>query len=109
MTRIESRKFLNIESNALVSMVITDEKAMETVQLSGAAERVHNLADESASLTELWTADHSNSNWPGPAVKLYEAGHSVQLAVVRVTPSELSFASFIRTKGHTNSFFDKVI
>jgi len=108
MTRIESRKFLNLEINPTVSMVITDETTMETVQLSGVAERIENPTEESANLTRLWTADHRNPNWPGPAVKLFEAGHSVQLAVVKVVPNEMTYALFKRLdEGHNESFLKR--
>lgn len=110
MTRIESRKFRNLEKQHVVSMVITDEKTMETIQLTGTAERIENLVEESGALTRLWIADYRNPNWPGPAVKLFESGHSVQLAVVKVVPLEMTYASFERQKnGRYVSFFEKVI
>lgn len=110
MTRIESRKFRNLEKQHVVSMVITDEKTMETIQLTGAAERIENLEEEGVALTKLWTADYRNPNWPGPAVRLYESGHSVQLAVVKVVPQEMTYAVFERQdKGKYGSFFEKVI
>ena len=110
MTRVESRKFLNLEKQPMVSMVITDEKTMETIQLTGTAERIQNLNDESGALTKLWTVDYRNPNWPGPAVKLYESGHSVQLAVVKVVPQEMTYALFERQdKGKYRPFFEKVI
>lgn len=34
MARIESRKFRNLEKQHVVSMVISDEKTMETIQLN---------------------------------------------------------------------------
>ncbi len=110
MTRIESRKFHNLEKQTIVSMVITDEVTMETIQLTGAAERIENSKEESEALTKLWTADYKNPNWPGPAVKLFESGHSVQLAVVKVVPQEMTYAVFKRQdEGKYVSFFEKVI
>ncbi len=110
MTRIESRKFNNLEKQTIVSMVITDVETMETIQLTGAAARVENFKEESEALTKLWTADCRNPNWPGPAVKLFEAGHSVQLVVVKVVPQEMTYAVFERQgKGKYGSFFKKVI
>ena len=110
MTRIESRKFHNLENQTIVSMVITDEETMETIQLTGAAERIENLEEEGRALTKLWTADYRNPNWPGPAVKLFESGHSVQLAVVKVVPQEMTYAVFERqNKGKYGSFFEKII
>ena len=110
MTRIESRKFHNLEKQTIVSMVITDEQTMETIQLTGASERIESLKEESGALTKLWTADYKNPNWPGPAVKLFESGHSVQLAVVKVVPHEMTYAVFERQdKGKYGSFFEKVI
>jgi general stress protein 26 len=110
MTRVESRKFHNIEKQTIVSMVITDEDTMETIQLTGAAERVENLEEENEALTKLWTADYRNPNWPGPAVKLFESGHSTQIAVVKVVPREMTYAVFKkRDKGKYGSFFEEVI
>lgn len=110
MTRIESRKFHNLEKQSIVSMVVTDEVMMETIQLTGTAERLENLEEESKALTKLWTADYRNPNWPSPAVKLFEAGHSVQLAVVKVVPQEMTYAVFERQdKAKYGSFFEKVI
>ena len=110
MTRIESRKFHNLKKQSIVSMVITDEETMETIQLTGAAERIENLKEEGGALTKLWTADYKNPTWPGPAVKLFESGHSVQLAVVKVVPHEMTYAIFEKQdKGKYGSFFEKVI
>ena len=110
MTRIESRKFHNLENHPAVSMVITDEHTMETIQLTGHAERIENSITESEALTKLWRADYKNPNWPGPAVKLFESGHSAQLAVVKVAPQEMTYAVFQRQdKGKYTSFFEKVI
>lgn len=110
MTRIESRKFRNLEMQHEVAMVISDEQTMETIQLSGTAERIENFEEERGVLSKLWTADYRNPNWPGPAVKLFESGHSVQLAVVKVVPQEMTYAVFERQdKGKYGSFFEKVI
>lgn len=110
MTRIESRKFHNLSKHTIVSMVITDEETMETVQLNGVAERIENLEEESEALMKLWTADYKNHNWPGPAVKLFESGHSVQLAVIKVVPQEMTYAVFKKqANGKYGSFFEKVI
>ena len=110
MTRVESRKFRNIEKHQEISMVITDENTMETIQLTGVAERIEDLKEESGALTKLWTADYGNPNWPGPAAKLFESGHSVQLAVLKVMPLEMTYASFEkRENGNIKSFFEKII
>ena len=110
MTRIESRKFRNIQKQNVVSMVMTDEKTMETVQLTGKAERIEDIKEENGALTKLWRADYKDPRWPGPAVKLYETGHSVQLAVIKVVPYEMTYALFEREdKGRYGSFFEKII
>lgn len=110
MTRIESRKYRNLKEQPMLSMVITDEGTMETIQLTGMSERIENFKDESAVLSKLWVADYAEQHWPGPAVKLYEAGHSAQLAVTKIIPTEMTYASFERQdKGNYKSFFLSVI
>lgn len=110
MTRVESRKFRNLEKQPVVSMVITDEKTMETIQLTGTAERIENILQESRALARLWIADYGNPNWPGPAVKLFDSGRSVQLAAVKVVPQEMTYASFEKQEnGRYRSFFERVI
>jgi general stress protein 26 len=110
MTRIESRKFRNLQNQRIVSMVVADEVTMETIQLRGYSERIEDFKEENSILTKLWTVDYKGSNWPGPAVKLYESGHSVQLAVVKVVPEEITYAMFQKQDdGRYQSYFHKII
>jgi hypothetical protein len=83
---------------------------MESVQLMGRAERVEVLADEQDRLYELMVLRHGEHNWPSPPVKLYHSGASSELAVIRVTPSELTYANFATaSSGCYKPFFQKVL
>jgi general stress protein 26 len=110
VTRIEARKYKNLVFQPHVAMTFTNEEHMESVQLMGRAERVEVLADEQDRLYELMVLRHGEHNWPSPPVKLYHSGASSELAVIRVTPSELTYANFATaSSGCYKPFFQKVL
>jgi uncharacterized pyridoxamine 5'-phosphate oxidase family protein len=109
-TRVEARKFLNILTEPTVAMAITDSNALITVQLTGKVERVVDLQVEQALLEELWKLRFSESAIPGPAAQMFERGITNEVAVIKVTPTELSYATFAAyPSGKYHPFFHKII
>lgn len=109
MTRIESRKFRNVMVHAKVAVVITDTQVMETVQMTGIAGRIEDMHEESAMLSKLWKSGYTAGR-ASPIVKMYEAGHTRELAVIRIAPLEMTHAVFDRGYGEApEPFFYKVI
>lgn len=109
-TRTSGRKFQNLIAQPRVAMAITDDEKLITVQLSGVTEQVANPRLEREILQDLWLFRHKDPNWPIPPMKLYERGAVDDLAVIKVTPSEMSYANFeIATTGKYKSFFHRVI
>lgn len=109
-TRVESRKFRNIQKRQKVSIAFFDELNMETVQLTGQVERVGKLSVEQAILGELIRLRYGEPNWPAPPVKMFERGVTNELAILKVTPLELTYGSFgSADDGHYLPFFEEVI
>lgn len=110
ITKTTGRKFQNLMGKPRVAMAITDEKKLTTIQLTGIAERVTNVKLEQEILQDLWLFRHRNLNWPIPPLKLYETGEAEELAVIKVKPSEMTYASFeISETSKYKSFFQKVL
>jgi uncharacterized pyridoxamine 5'-phosphate oxidase family protein len=109
-TRVEGRKFNNLMRSPNVSMSFTDEADVSTIQLSGLAERVDNLELEQEILYDLARLKYQDPNWPMPALKLFEKGATSELAIIKVTPTEMTYASFATSKpGKYKPFFKKVL
>ena len=69
-TRVESRKFRNLSAQPVVSMAFTNEKLMETVELTGTAKRVESLPEEQEILYRLVTLRHQERNQEPPPMQL---------------------------------------
>ena len=109
-TRVEARKFKNLVAKPTVAMAITDEAGMVTVQLTGKAERVESLKTEQMLLMELWSLRFNEAIWPIPAVQMFEQGATNRIAVIKIVPLEMTYATFkTQTSGKYQPFFLKVI
>jgi|GEM_PF-1647070 len=109
-SRVESRKFRNLVFNPVIAMAITDEGTMATLQLTGQAIRVEELDVEQGLLFELWSLRFNDKIWPIPTVRLLESGATNDLAVIKVTASEMTYANFkITPEGKYQNFFQKII
>ena len=111
MTRVESRKFTNLRHQPKVALAFTDEPRLQTVQLTGVSERVEDFKQEHAIWHELIRLRiPSISRKPVPAIQIFEAGGTNELAIIKVTPTELTFASFdIQPDGRYKTFFEKIL
>lgn len=110
MTRVNSRKFRNLAAHPRVSMVVTDESQLVTVQLTGTAKRVERLREDNHIMFRLWVDNYKNPSWPPPAVRLFEKGAFAELAIVRVTPKTMTFARFKKLNNDRyQSFFQQVM
>ncbi len=110
VTRVEARKYHNILFQPIVAMTFTNEGKLESVQLTGRAERVESLQDEQAILYELMSLRHEGQDWPLPPIKQYERGAASELAVIKVIPTELTYANFTpAAAGKYQPFFHQVI
>ncbi len=110
VTRVESRKFKNISHNNTVALAFWDEETMSTIQLTGKAKRVENLAQEQELFYQLVTLRFKDRKAPTPPMQLYEKGASEELAIFLVTPRELTYANFeMKPNGRYKPFFHKVI
>jgi general stress protein 26 len=109
-TRVEGRKFQNIMVNPTVALTFLDELGMATIQLMGQAERVQNLELEQEVLHDLITYRYGDPNWPVPPVKLFEQGSTNELAIIKVTPYEMTYANFETSiTGRYKPFFTKIL
>ena len=109
-TRVESRKYKNIIDRPTVAMAFSDRENIKTMQVTGKAKRVDDLAQEQKVLQDLMQYRYGEPNWPAPPMKLYEHGATDELAVIKVIPSEMTFADFATAKAADDvTFFHKII
>lgn len=110
MTRAESRKYANIIHQPKVGMMFYSEQSLDTLQLTGKAERVNDLKQEQ----EIWhdlMRFRMPWSYPGlPPVQLFEEGYTNELAIIKITPQEMTYASFVPSKNNRyKSHFQKII
>jgi general stress protein 26 len=109
-TRVEGRKYINLVENSIVSMGFGDEEKMSSVQLMGMAERVDDLKAEQDIFQELYVHRIGKENWEIPPARLFARGATNEIAIIKVTPTELTFADFAtNVSGRYKPFFTKVI
>lgn len=94
MTRVEGRKFGNIMKRPTVSMAFYNEHDLTTVQLTGKAVRIKDLREEQEILYNLVRLAHQGQDVSPPPIKLFERGATNELAIVKVAPQELTYATF---------------
>jgi len=108
--RVESRKFKNILVRPEVALTFYDEANLITLQLSGTAVRVENIEEEQKILQKLFTLRLNERNWPTPVVKMYESGATNEIAVLKVTPTEMTLSNFeTQPDGRYKSFYHTII
>ncbi len=109
-TRVEGRKFQNLLDRPVVSLTFFNEDDMESVQLTATAERVESLQLEQEILHKLIVYRYGEPNWPVPPVKMFEQGATNELAIIKITPFELTHASFATNEsGRYKPFFQKIL
>lgn len=111
MTRVEGRKFQNLLHQPVVAMAFTGEGQLQAIQLTGQAQRIEDMELEH----EIWYdltrfSIQSADKRPLPAVQLFEFGATNELAIIKVTPIEMTYANFEPDdKGRNTSLFTQVI
>jgi nitroimidazol reductase NimA-like FMN-containing flavoprotein (pyridoxamine 5'-phosphate oxidase superfamily) len=107
---VEGRKFNNLTDRPTVALSFSDEDSLSTVMLTGTAERINNLNTESEIMHELNMLRHNDPHWPIPSMKLFERGTTNEVAIMKVTPFEMTYANFenIRTELR-QPYFQKII
>lgn len=111
MTRVEARKFVNLTNQPKIAMAFTNEPQLQTVQLTGIAERIDDLEIEQAVWHDLMQFRiPTNGQKPVPAIQLFQKGSTNEIAIIKVTPIEMTFANFdLQPDGRYKSFFKKVL
>lgn len=111
MTRVEARKFANLQHQPTIAIAFTNERHLQSVQLTGKAERVEDFKLE----RELWyelilLRRPQRTQRPSPALQMFERGSTNELAIIKVVPTELTFANFEeQPDGRYKSFFEKIL
>jgi nitroimidazol reductase NimA-like FMN-containing flavoprotein (pyridoxamine 5'-phosphate oxidase superfamily) len=110
ITRVESRKYENLKKNSTVSMSFSNEDLMVTVQLTGKAETIDDLKESQDIMYKLMSMRFKEHNPSNPPLQLFERGAASELAVVKVTPSEMIYANFKQlASGRYKPFFSTVL
>lgn len=93
-TRSKSRKFENIQTNSSVSVDITDEQRMQTIQIQGTAEEIEDPKMTMQLIERLLSASGdqhiSLGKWI-PPIKQMREGH---FAIIKVTPDWMRLGDF---------------
>lgn len=109
-TRVEGRKYINLENNPAVAMAFSNEPSLQMLQLTGYAERIDDLGKEQEILQDLMRIRYRDPEWPLPPLKLFEHGATNELAVIKVSPQEVTFANFATPHtGQYQPFFEKIL
>lgn len=102
MTRANTLKYQNIETNHHVAITVTDEATQTTVQASGVVERV---APEDVMDVVFHKLDkskpHGARDWTAPVYKVHEGDYMV----LRLKPSHLQYADFSQAATSANDTF----
>jgi len=93
-TRVQSRKFEDVAVRPEVSMAFYDETRLQTVQLSGTARRLENFDKEQEIMGRLMRLRFNKKDWETPVMKLFDRGTANEIAIMEVTPEEMTFADF---------------
>lgn len=109
-TRVEGRKFINLLLTSYVAMSFHDENNLRMMQLTGTAKRVEDLKMEQAILYELMKLRYHDPDRPIPPLQLFERGAASEIAVMKITPAEMTYANFRTPRtGHYTPVFQKII
>lgn len=109
-SRVEGRKFHNLIDHPLVSIAFYNDENLSTVQLTGVAKRIESLEEEQQITYELARLRRPDVNWPTPPMKLFERGATNELAIIKVSPTEMTYANFEnQPNGRYKPYFTKVI
>lgn len=112
-TGTQSRKYINLQHNKEVAMVMTDSKKIQTVQLEGTISVLKSVKKDSKAIEILSKALASNvwesltHIWdPIPPVLKMQNG---DLVILKITPSWIRWADFSRpTKEIKGDFFELI-
>lgn len=97
LTKKSTRKYENVQSNKQISLVVTDEARLVTVQGSGEVTEVLEDAESTRVFDALVKVMMKNiENWPPPVGKM-----EGDLAVLRVKPAWLRLCDFAEADGFT--------
>lgn len=108
-TASKGRKYTNITNHPVVAMSITDNNKKQTVQLTGRAEIVSDIELENKVLTKLWRLQYKSESWPSPLIRIYERGGVEEIKVVKVVPTEMTYACFSSLPRAHKPYFQKII
>lgn len=109
-TRVEGRKYENLVHQPNIAMTFYNEKNLTTIQLTGMAERVDDLKREQEVHYNLMKLRNIKINWTLPPMQLFERGATNELAIIKITPSEMTYATFKTSdSGRHKPFFQKII
>jgi general stress protein 26 len=109
-TRVHGRKYKNLIERSEVAMAFSDDNSVQTLQLSGKVERLKSKKQAQSILHELMVKRYGNPNWPLPSLDLFEIGSTNELAIMKVTPSEMTFSNFAQQHtGHYTPQFITII
>jgi general stress protein 26 len=110
LSRIEGRKVKNMIFKPVVSMSVTNEDEMSTLQLTGSTEIVSSFEKEQDIFYKLIKLRGGHPDWDIPVVKMFERGDTNEIVLIKVTPGEMTLSNFTSLKnGAFKPFFQKII
>lgn len=110
ITRVEGRKFANVTARPDIALAFYNEPGLQTLRLCGHARRVDDMKLEQEVIGELFRLGHHTPSGHLPTIHLFEQGATHEIAVIEVTPYEMTFADFTQPrKGTHRPVFTKII
>lgn len=109
-TRVEGRKYRNLMERSTVALAFYDEPQVQMIQLTGIAERLEDMQEEQKVMSQLMKLRFGDPSWPLPTVQMFNRGTTREIAIIKVTPSEMTYASFSTPEtGRYKPVFQKII
>ena len=110
VTNTRGQKYENLLHRSAVAMTVMARERSVAVQLTGVASFITENEKEQKIIMDLWRKDFDTLSWPAPPIKLFEAGYSNELAVVKILPKKMTYINFDSTANAARGvYFEKVI
>lgn len=109
-SRVEGRKYINLMRNPSVALSFAKESTLETVLVRGTAQRVDTFSLEQRVLGCLLTEKKTGELRSLPPMQLFDRGYTNEVAILKVTPAEITYAKFSDSSpGQDRPFFQKIL
>lgn len=108
-SRVEGRKYINLLAHPVVALSLTDESNLAVMLIKGRAERVEQLDLEQQIMHRLLVDEKAKALRTLPSIQLFHNGYTNEVAIIRIVPSEITYANFLGNESNSKPIFQKII